>query len=53
MVTSTSEPVVIMDDSIFELTEQFRGLLTSTSLPANVRLSPDVATGTILEEGGQ
>ena len=53
VITDTSVSVSIIDDGIFELAERFNGLLTSTSLPANVMLDPDVATGTILEEGGQ
>ena len=53
MVTDASVSVSIIDDGIFELAERFNGLLTSASLPANVRLDPDLAVGTILEEGGQ
>ena len=53
VVTTATAPVGIIDDNLFELTERFSGLLTSTSLPSNVRLDPDVATGAILEEGGQ
>ena len=52
-LTSTVASVDIIDDGLFELTERFSGLLTSTSLPSNVRLDPDIATGVILEEAGQ
>lgn len=53
VVTSRTVPVSVIDDGRFELTESFSGLLTPTALPSNVRLDPDIATGRILEEGGQ
>ena len=52
VVTSRTVPVSVIDDGLFELTERFSGLLSSDSLPSNVRLDPDAATGIILEEGG-
>ena len=53
VVTGATVPVSLIDDGLFEVTEFFSGLLISTaSLPSNVRLSPDVANGAILEEGG-
>lgn len=52
-VVSAMIPVTIINDDIVEPTERFSALLTLDSLPANVRLSPDIATGSILEEGGE
>ena len=50
--TDATAAVDIIDDDVLELREQFNGLLSSMSLPSNVILSPDIAIGAILEEGG-
>ena len=48
-----SADVDIIDDDLFELHENFSCLLSSESLPSNVRLSPKSAVGGILEKAGK
>lgn len=51
--TSQSVDVGIIDDNIFERSETFFGWLipaTSTVLPWNVRLEPNIAVATIVED---
>ena len=51
--TSQSVDVGIIDDNFFETSETFFGWLipaTSSVLPWNVRLEPNIAVATILED---
>ena len=44
--------VSILNDSLFEDSETFFGLLSASSLPPNVRLAPTRANATILDDEG-
>ena len=51
--TRTTVDVVVNDDGVFELSEQFGGSLTSSAVLERFTLGPDFASATIFDNDGK